>query len=109
MKHDHSNYLYTAWSNMRARCNNKSNPKYPNYGGRGITICDRWNNFVDFAADVGERPSKLHSLDRIDNDGNYEPGNIRWATALEQANNRSSNYPDIPIPQNILEDASLLY
>src|SRR5215204_588492 len=68
---------YRAWVNMRQRCLNPRSPQYDRYGGRGITVCERWNSFVPFLADVGFRPSPVHSLDRIDNDGNYEPGNIR--------------------------------
>ncbi|HEY4451018.1 MAG TPA: hypothetical protein VGN13_05440 [Solirubrobacteraceae bacterium] len=61
---------------------------YANYGGRGIRICSRWDDFALFAVDVGEKPSPEHTLDRIDNDGGYEPGNVRWATPAEQQRNR---------------------
>jgi hypothetical protein len=64
-------------------------PSYPQYGGRGITVCERWrSDFSAFLADMGERPSLDHSIDRLDNDGNYEPGNCRWATRSEQQQNK---------------------
>lgn len=79
---------FRAWWDMRQRCLNPNVASYANYGGRGIRVCDRWNDFSAFRADMGCRPSPAHSLDRIDNDGNYEPGNCRWATRSEQQRNK---------------------
>lgn len=81
------NKTYRAWCAMRRRILNVKSPNYEHYGGRGITICKRWSKFENFLADMGQAPKNL-SLDRINNDGNYEPNNCRWATAKEQANNR---------------------
>lgn len=81
--------LYERWGSMWSRCSNPNVPCWDRYGGRGITVCERWRDFRLFVADMGEPPSSKHSLDRIDNDGNYEPGNVRWATASEQARNRA--------------------
>lgn len=79
---------FMAWCNMRARCYPSPNSiYYKNYGSRGITVCERWMKFENFLADMGERPSSDYSLDRIDNDGNYEPTNCRWASHVVQSNN----------------------
>lgn len=83
--------LYYIWKGMRQRCNDQNHKDYHRYGGRGIVVCERWNDYQNFAADMGERPSINHSIDRYpDCDGNYEPGNVRWATAKQQRNNRSA-------------------
>lgn len=88
-RHSTRSSLYHVWSQMKSRCTNPKNAGYPNYGGRGIRVCDEWaRSFEAFAAHMGERPSPAHSIDRIDNDGNYEPGNVRWATPKEQRHNR---------------------
>lgn len=79
---------FEAWHAMKGRCLNPKNPAFRYYGGRGITICEEWkNDFLAFYNHIGERPDSKLSIDRINNDGNYEPGNVRWATAKQQANN----------------------
>lgn len=98
--HGHGSPEYRSWLAMRRRCDYPSTPGYHNYGGRGITVCERWNNsFESFLADMGPRTAG-RTLDRIDVNGNYEPGNCRWATGKEQyANKRKLK----PVTQSTLD------
>lgn len=97
---------YIAWNMMRQRCYNEKSKNYLQWGGRGITVCDRWrNSFENFFEDMGERPSKFHSLDRIENNGIYELSNCKWSTKSEQAiNRRSTKWYEYNGERKILKD-----
>ena len=82
---------YRIWEGIQRRCNNPSDPVFEHYGGRGIRMCEAWSSYDAFLSDMGRRPSQRHSIDRIDNDGDYEPGNCQWATQKDQCRNQRSN------------------
>ena len=89
--HGNRHPLYMTWTNMLKRCHNPTDAKYPIYGGRGIIVCATWKDFMVFIKDVPPKPSPELQLDRIDNNGNYEPGNVRWAMRKEQGANKRDN------------------
>lgn len=90
--------IYSVWRGIKIRCLNTNSKHYKDYGGRGITVCEEWKDsfqtFYDYVSKLAHFGEKGYSIDRINNDGNYEPGNVRWATAKEQANNKRRNKKD---------------
>lgn len=90
-KKENEDSTHVSWRAMRERCTNPNHEHWDRYGGRGIRVHDPWNAYETFLRDMGYKPSPLHQLDRIDNNGNYEPGNVRWATRKENGRNRDSN------------------
>lgn len=85
-------FEYNVWAKIIERCTRATAENFPWYGGRGISVCDRWRTFELFIADMGAAPGKGFEIDRIDNDGNYEPGNCRWVTKKQNARNRRNNH-----------------
>ena len=82
---------YRSWRKMKERCNNKNHKYYKNYGGRGISVCKEWNDFMAFYKDMGDKPFPNADIDRIDNNGDYEPSNCRWVSRAENCHNKSTN------------------
>lgn len=98
----HGTPTYEVWKGMRQRCSNPNQPAYPDYGGRGIAVCDRWQSFDNFLADMGKRPVGM-SIERQNNNGNYEPGNCVWASRTVQNRNSRHNVVTADIVAQIRE------
>lgn len=91
-KNGRISHEFRIWANIKNRCENENHPRYKSYGGRGIIVCESWSSsFQNFINDMGKIPSEKHSIERVDNDGNYEPSNCKWATIYEQSRNKRSN------------------
>jgi len=102
---------YFVWQSMRARCSNPNNKYFSRYGGRGITICPEWDSFDQFFKDVGPRLTSVHQIDRIDNDGNYEPKNCRWSTPAENVHNSSAcrlTWNEVELIRNYWESGDMM-
>ena len=98
---------YMAWANMRQRCSNQNREDYERYGARGIAVCEEWlHDFPGFLAHIGRRPGPGYSIDRIDNERGYEPGNVRWATAKEQAANRRKRKSGVGFRRTLHREAA---
>lgn len=105
----HGTPEYRVWRGMRTRCYYENTPQYKNYGGRGIKVCNRWKeSFENFYEDMGDKPTPKHQLDRIDNDGNYEPNNCRWVTPSENALNKEHKSGTLGI-KNVYKDSDSYY
>lgn len=102
-EHSYDNPLYRTWRQIRKRCSNPNSANYKWYGGKGVSVCSRWDDFDVFVDDVGPHPGPGWTIDRISNDGDYEPGNVQWATMDEQNRKRSNTKLDLEKVNKIKE------
>jgi hypothetical protein len=106
----HGSHEYWTWVDIRDRCRRQSHASYKNYGGRGISVCPQWDSYQTFYNDMGPRPSDKHSIERINNDGNYAPDNCKWATKYEQSRNKRQNvWVVVDGERMILKDAAVKF